>query len=164
VKIDEAFHYDADPDTVVRMLADPEFQDRKAVASGALRHDVEVSDPDGAAVTTVTRTMAISGVPDFFSKFVSDSVEVTEVVHWDAPSGGSRTGAVRLSFDGQPMVMKGTITLTPAGDGTDGRMRGDLKCSIPLLGGKAEKALAPQIIKGLQTEVETGQKYLAERS
>jgi hypothetical protein len=62
------------------------------------------------------------------------------------------------------MVMKGTITLTPAGDGTDGRMRGDLKCSIPLLGGKAEKALAPQIIKGLQTEVETGQKYLAERS
>lgn len=163
MKIDEAFHYDADPDTVVDMLADPDFQERKAVASGAIRHEVAVDRDGDGPVTTVTRTMAVSGLPDFFAKFVKDTVEVTETVRWDAASGGAERHAdFRLNFNGQPMEMKGAIVLKAVADGTDGRLSGNLKCAVPLLGGKAEKALAPQVIKGLQTEVATGTAYLAE--
>ena len=164
MKIDEPFHYDADPDAVVDMLADPEFQDRKALASGATSYEVAVSHRGDAPTTTLTRTLPVSGVPDVFSKFIKDTVEVTEIVEWDEPSGGQERGAnVTLRFNGQPMVMKGRITLKSVGDGTDGRMDGDLKCNVPFVGGKAEKALAPQVIKGLHAEVEAAQAYLAER-
>ncbi len=160
MKIEHTFAYPADPDTVVTMLADARFQERKAQACGAVRYDVDVQDDGGAPTTRVTRTIAITAVPEAFARFTRESVDVREVIRWDAPNGGRRTGRVELDFVGQPMALRGTITLEPALDGSAGRLAGELKCSVPFLGGKAEKALAPQVVRQFDTEVATGTAWL----
>ena len=41
---------------------------------------------------------------------------------------------------------------------------GDLKASIPLLGGRVEKAAAPAVVEAIRAEERTGQRWLADRA
>ena len=117
--IDRRFSYPASPSTVVDMMADPEFQKRKAAASGALSHEVTVQ-PGPAPVVTVVRRMPVDHVPEMLRALVKRGITIRETVRWrrEAPDG-SREGTVTLEILGQPVTMRGTIRLTPAADRAD---------------------------------------------
>jgi hypothetical protein len=162
--IDRKFSYPASPSAVVQMMTDPEFQKRKCAASGALSHEVAV-EPGPDPVVTVVRRMPVDRIPEMLRALVKRGITVRETVRWQgAAPDGSRTGSVALEILGQPVTMRGTIALAPTTDGTDGRIQADVKATIPLFGGKVEKAVEPAILGGIKAEVETGQAYLAERS
>ncbi len=163
MQIQEEIRYDAPPTDVAAMLADPAFVEDKCRRTGAIDQTVEI-DGDAAAAFTVTtvRTMPTDDFPDVAKKFVGDTVVIKQVDSWHpAGADGSRTGDVRLKIAGAPVELNGTMTLRADGGGTRQELLGDLKASVPLLGGKLEKAAAPAILMALRKEGEVGREYLA---
>jgi hypothetical protein len=163
VRFSAEIRYDADPATVSAMLADPDFQERKCAATGALDHDVEIDEfDDGAATIRTSRTMPTDQVPDFVRTFVGQTLIVVQVDDWQplAPDG-SREGTVVVEIKGSPVRLAGAMTLRPDGAGTRQTIDGDLKASVPLLGGRIEKAVEPALQAALRVEQREGRAWLS---
>lgn len=161
MKFTADIRYAAAPDAVFAMLVDPAFQDQVCAATGALEHSVDVQQAGGGATITTTRKLPADDLPDFVRTFVGDTLDVMRVDHW-GPVGadGGREGTVVVEITGAPVRLSGTITMAADGSGTVERVDGDLKASIPLLGGKVEKAAEPAMRAAISKEQEIGTDWL----
>ncbi|MCW2528636.1 MAG: hypothetical protein JWM76_3496 [Pseudonocardiales bacterium] len=146
------------------MTFDPVFQDQKCAATGALSHTVDVKHTGDKAVITTERQMPTDGFPDFLKSFVGSSLKVVQIDSWDAAAAdGSRHGTIDVSIAGTPLKFAGTLSLTAGGSGSLGVVDGDLKASVPLIGGKVEKAAAPAVMAAVRAEQETADHWFAEQ-
>lgn len=165
MRITETITYDATPDEVYEMKTDPAFQERKCVEAGAVRHDVEVTSVGQGARVVTRRDLPTDDLPDFVKSIVGAHLTVTETYEWlGAAADGSRDGRVTVEAAGAPVALRGTVAIRPVATGTSLTIDGDLRASIPLLGGKIEKAAAPAFIRAIQREEESGRLWLAERA
>lgn len=165
MKISETIHYDASPDAVFAMLTDEAFQERKCLDAGALSHDTTITSEDSGARILTHRELPTAGLPDFAKSIVGGKLSVTETYVWGpAAADTSRAGSLTVEVAGAPVVMRATVGLVPNGAGTRMQIDGDLKASIPLLGGKVEKASAPAVVDAIHSEGRTGHAWLAERA
>ena len=90
---------------------------------------------------------------------------MTETYEWGGATGdGTRTGTLTVEVAGAPVAMRSSVRLAPAAGGTQISIDGDLKASIPLFGGKVEKAAAPAVIDAIRSEQRTGTAWLSERA
>ncbi|KRF36697.1 DUF2505 domain-containing protein [Nocardioides sp. Soil805] len=145
--------YDATPDAVAAMLADPAFREEVLERQHVLRGSASV---DGSTVV-VEQVQSAAGLPGFAQKFVGDEIVIVQTERW-----GSDTAAdLHLAIPGKPGDITGTVRLTPAGAGTVEVVDLSVKVSIPLVGGKIEKLVADMIEKALAKEHEVGQEWLA---
>ena len=165
MKISETITYAAPPETVYAMVTDRAFQERKCVEAGAQRHEASVSpDGDGARVVT-KRDLPADDLPDFAKSIVGPKLSVTETYDWGAAAAdGSRSGTLTVEVAGAPVAMRGAVRLAATGSGTQITINGDLKASIPLFGGKVEKAAAPAVVDAIRSEQRTGTAWLSERA
>jgi len=165
MKISETITYAAPPETVYAMVTDRAFQERKCVEAGAQRHEASVSpDGDGARVVT-KRDLPADDLPDFAKSIVGPKLSVTETYDWGAAAAdGSRSGTLTVEVAGAPVAMRGAVRLAATGSGTQITIDGDLKASIPLFGGKVEKAAAPAVVDAIRSEQRTGNAWLSERA
>ncbi len=167
MRIDGTIRYaQAGLDEVFAMLIDQRFQERKCAASGALSYEVSIS-PDASAPAAVTvttrRVLPADGLPDFAKALVRDGLRLTETIRWQPPAAdGSRTASVELAFVGQPMKMTGRLHMAAAGPDVTCVLAAELTASVPMLGGRIEKATAAIILKALQSEQDLGRSWLAE--
>ncbi|GAB3495732.1 DUF2505 domain-containing protein [Flexivirga lutea] len=162
MKIEETWSYAAPADRVFAMLLDPQFQEAKCAATGALSHSVKVEQQGSSDVIETRREMATDGLPDNVARIVGRTLQVIELQHWAAPTAdGSRTADLDVSLGGLPINFSGRIRMTPDGDTTTMHVLGDLRARIPLVGKKVETAAAPAIAGGVRIEAHTGQEYLA---
>lgn len=154
--------FPGDPATVLAMLRDPQYVQRKAERTGSFDVVVEVTDSaDGGFVITCTRSMPAE-VPSYAAAFVSDTLTVTEIQTWDAPAAdGSSTAAVTVSFNA-PLAYRGEIALASAGSGSLARNTGEFKASVPFVGGKVEKVASEMTQKYLAKEATVAAEWLAE--
>ena len=164
MRVDSEITYEAGTDAVAEMLADPAFVERKCEAMGALEHSAEVSgDATGAFTATSSRTMPTDDFPDFARKMVGETVKIKQVDTWEAADAdGSREGTVSVEIAGAPLKVTGRMSLRPDGAGTVQTVDAELKSSLPIIGGKLEKAAHPAIMAAIRKENQTGQKWLAE--
>jgi len=164
--VDAEIRYPATPAQVSEMLADSEFVERKCAEMGATEHTVLVEgDAAGAFTVTSSRTMPTNDFPDVARKFVGSSVQIRQTDAWqEAGSDGGREGTITVEIVGAPLRMTGGQWLRPNGDGCLQVVDGDLKASIPLVGGKLEKAAEPAIRMAIRKEDEVGHAWLAERA
>lgn len=156
--------YDASPDTVFAMICDVEFQERKCVANGALEQQVEIEQyEDGGATVTTHRTLPADGVPDFVKPMVGPTLRITQTDEWSGPEeDGSREGTTVAEIAGAPIRFTATLRLTANESGARQVVNGDLKASIPLFGGKIEKAAEPAIRAAIRAEQRTSTAWLTE--
>ena len=163
MRLSAEIRYEAGPQAVFTMLTDPAFQDRKCKATGALQHDVEIEEfEDGGATVTTRRTMPTDQVPDFVRTFVGQTLNVVQIDDWGAPAAdGSREGTVVVEIQGAPVRLAGALALEPDGGGTRERIDGDLKASVPLVGGKIERAVEPALQAAIRVEQREGAAWLA---
>lgn len=163
VRITAELVYEADPHTVFTMICDTAFQERKCVAGGAVQHEVQIERrDDGTAVITTHRTMPTDGVPDFVKSMVGSTLKVTQSDEWAAPAAdGDRKGATVVRIAGAPITFTGALRLTSEGTGARQTIDGDLKASVPLLGGKIEKAAEPAIRAAIRAEQRTSSAWIA---
>ncbi|WP_308121920.1 DUF2505 domain-containing protein [Actinotalea ferrariae] len=154
--------YDADLETVVRMLADEEFVAAKVRASGALSQQVDVvGGPAEAFTVTTRRQMPTDGIPAQFRSLVGASLEVRQVEAWEPPAAGERRGTVVVEILGAPVRLTGTLQLVPGDDGaTVQRFEGDLKASVPLFAAAVEQATEQAVRAAIAAEERTAAEWL----
>ena len=165
MKISETITYAAPAETVYAMVTDRAFQERKCVEAHAQRHEAAVSPAGEGARVVTKRDLPADDLPDFAKSIVGPTLSVTETYEWGAPAAdGTRTGTLTVEVAGAPVAMRSAVRLAPAGGGTQITIDGDLKASIPLFGGKVEKAAAPAVIDAIRSEQRTGNAWLSERA
>lgn len=150
----------ADPATVYAMLTDEAYLTELCRQSEASDYEVSV---EGDATAATTRTRRVLEAPKAAAKFTGATLDVVEQVVWQpAADDGSRVGDIQITVPGRPVVMKGTMTSAPGGEGTVVDLEGDLKVNIPLLGRKLEEAAAPAILQGFRLQQSVGRRWLSE--
>ena len=162
MKISDIIEFAAPPQEVFAMFADEEFQNRKCVATGALRHTVSITAQDDRTIIVSTRNMPSDGFPHFVRSMVGETLAVTETQDW-GPSGtdGVRHGRLAVEIAGAPVALHATLSLASGGHGSIETIEGDLKAGIPILGGKIEEAAAPAVQSAIRVEGETAMDWLA---
>jgi Protein of unknown function (DUF2505) len=164
VRLNAELRYVAEPKRVFRMIVDPAFQEAKCAATGALAHAVDVTENgDGSATVRTRRTMPTDDIPDAVRSFVGRTLHVTETQRWDPERpDGSRTGSIVVEIEGTPVRLTATTALLPDGGGTRQPVEGDLRASVPLLGGRIEKAAEPAVLAAIRVEQRAGTGWLQE--
>ncbi|SER40214.1 DUF2505 domain-containing protein [Lentzea albida] len=72
-------------------------------------------------------------------------------------------GTVEVAVNGVPGRLEGSFTVLDNGSGSKTTLTGEVKVSIPLLGGKLEKLIAEQVAVLLDKESEFTSEWLANR-
>ena len=154
--------YDADPAAVFAMLTDATFQERKCAATGALESEVEIERfQDGGATIRTRRTMPTDQIPDFARSFVGRTLDVVQVDDLGAPdAAGRRDGSIVVEIKGAPVRFAGSLALDASGSGTVETIDGDIKASVPLVGGRLERALEPALQAAIRVEQREGTAWL----
>lgn len=168
MRLTDEIRYEADHASVFAMITDADFQERKCAATGALESEVEIERfADGGATIRTQRKMPTEQVPDFARAFVGARVLIVQVDDWTAPGpDGAREGTVVVEIRGAPVRFAGSLTLGPAagdGRGTVEFIDGDIKASVPLIGGRLERALEPALKAAIRVEEREGRAWLTAR-
>jgi hypothetical protein len=162
VKVTAQIRYAADPATTFAMLLDRDFQEQVCRATGASGYQVAVEESGGGGTVRTDRQLPTDQFPDFVKTFVGDTVHVVRVDTWGpAAADGSRSGTIVVEIKGAPVRLQGTLSLRPDGGSSVEDVQGDLKASVPLLGGRIEKAVEPPIRSAVATEERVGARWLA---
>lgn len=159
-KIDQTQRYAADPGTVQEMLLDPDFVVAKCLASGSIEATAEIITEDGHT-TLVSRRVLPAKLPGFAKKFVGETLTLIETQQWHEPEGDSRSASFMVDFGNNPIAFHGTVELGPDGDATVVQTRGEIKCSVPFVGGKIEAIAGDWVGKYLAKEQSVGNDWLA---
>jgi uncharacterized protein YndB with AHSA1/START domain len=149
--------YDASPDEVYAMLAEPEFREKVCLAMSATEIDVTVDTESAGMRVVVDQTQPAQGIPSFAHKLVGDQIRIVQTEGWS----GAEEGTLLVEIPGKPGSLHGGITLAPNGSGTVETVSGEIKVHIPLVGGKLEKLIAEILVKALRTEEKVGRAWLA---
>jgi hypothetical protein len=149
--------YDAAPDDVREMLAQPSFREKVCAALHATRSDVSVAGTPTGMTVVVDQTQPARGIPPFAMKFVGEEIRIVQREQWVDPRGGSLT----LEIPGKPGTFTGTVALAAAGDGTLERVAGDIAVKLPLVGGRLEAMIGDLFRAALKAEQRVGRAWLA---
>lgn len=154
MKISRTTHFDAGVEDVFAVITTEDHQQAK-VATQLGRSSATVTDPGGGRTGVRTeRALPTRGMPTAVSSLVGDTLTVTEEQTWGpARPDGTRAADLELRVAGAPIRMRGTVTLSPAGGGSDLVVAADLTCSVPILGRKIEAAAKPTIEESFDHEV-----------
>ena len=163
MQVSAEIRYDADPRTVFAMITDPAFQRAKCEATGSLEHEVRVdARTDGGVVVFSRRTMPTDQVPDFVRSLVGATVHLEETQTWHPVTPeGERTGVIVVQIQGAPVRFTASTALSEDGTGTHQPIEGELKASVPLFGGRIERAAEPAVRAAIRVEQRTGTTWLS---
>ncbi|MBC3762826.1 DUF2505 domain-containing protein [Quadrisphaera oryzae] len=162
MRLDVLLRYPGDPRRVAQLLSDPAVLDRLLTASDALSHEVDVTGgPEGRFVVVVERVLPTDELPDVARRFVGASMRLRQVDTWEVPEAdGSRSGTTELEVPGAPVRARATTALRPVRTGvvpgrgvhTEHSVSGTLTASVPLLGGKIERAAEEPLVRALRDQ------------
>lgn len=144
--------FPADPVRSYALVTDEAYVVAVAEATGGQDIDVTVEDLDGGAVVTSRRSLP-ADLPSYARALVGDTLRLTEVrTYGPAAADGSRSGTVRVDFDGAPVTIEGTLSLAPSPTGSICAMTASVRASVPFVGGKVERFAADQVQEFLARE------------
>ena len=156
MKIRHELSYDAPPDEVFEMLADPWFRKAVTTAQDVVSAEVSLSREGDGFSLVVDQLQRTNGLPSFAKKFAGDTTRAVQREAWPDASGGS----LAIEAPGKPTSMAGTISLDADGGGTREVVSLEIKVKVPLLGGKLEGLLADQVRGGMDVEHGVGVAWL----
>lgn len=152
-------HYDAPPEAVHAMLADPRFREQVCDAQHMIERTVSVAEYPQSMTVRVDQVRPADGIPSFAKRIVGDRIHITQNEEWSGPTHAT----LDVGIPGKPGHLKGSITLESEGEGTVETVEGDLKVHVPLVGAKLEALVAEVFEHALQAEQRVGTAWLAER-
>ncbi len=159
MKFRHELSYDAPPDQVHAMLADPEFRRQSCAAMDVISADVQLEpDPSGEGFSLVIDQLQnTKDLPAFARTFAGESTQAIQREVWL----DTTTGSLSIESPGKPTSASGTIRLEAAGAGTTEVVELDIKVKVPLIGGRLEKLMAEKVAAGMDVEHSVGVAWLA---
>jgi len=153
--------YPADVTTIRAMLLNPAYIEARALATGALTLESSVTtEPNGQATVVITRSLP-SEMPAFAATIVGETLTITETQVWQPEFLGQCFGNFSVTFSA-PLTFIGTASITTDGDNTVITTEGELKASIPFMGGKVENLAKEQTERYLRKDQEFALTWLRE--
>ncbi len=149
--------YDAPAQDVWAMLSDPAFRQKSCAAMGVVSATVSIDAAGDGMRVRIDQVQHTEGIPSFAKKFAGDTTEAIQVEEWSDP----RSAAMTVTTPGKPTRITGTLSLTGDGDRTVEMFEGEVKVSVPLIGGKLEGLMADLFRKGMDKEHSAGVAWLA---
>jgi hypothetical protein len=149
--------YDATPEAVAAMLADPAFREQVCQALHVLRHDVSLQGAGAGMSVVVDQTQPAQGVPSFAKKFVGDEIRIVQRETWRDTTNAD----LDIEIPGKPGTMRGGIALVADGRRTVETVSGDIRVKLPLVGGRIEEMVGDIFRSALRTEQRVGAAWLA---
>ncbi len=157
MKFRHELSYDADPDQVFAMLADPTFREAVCAAQDVISADVDLTPREGGFSLRIDQLQKTDDLPGFARTFAGDSTQAIQIEEWDDTRGATLV----IEAPGKPSDVRGTISLDADGTGTREVVELEIRVKIPVVGGKLEKLLAEKVRQGMDTEHEVGVVWLA---
>jgi hypothetical protein len=157
MKFSHDLAYDAAPDAVAAMLADPAFREAVCAALHVLRHEVSVQGAGTGMQVVLDQTQPAKGIPSFARKFVGDEIRIVQRERWTDTTSAD----LDIEVPGKPGTMAGGIRLVADGSGTVEKVTGDIKVKVPLVGGRIEELVADILRSALRAEERVGRSWLA---
>ena len=159
MKMTVTHRFDAEVETVFKLVTDPDFLARKYADAGSTDINVEL---DGDGPTVISHRKVTIDLPGFAKKVMAPTNTVVQTEAWGpADDTGRRVCRYKVEVQGVPSRIDGTVTLSTDGGGTRQDIVAEVKVSIPLLGGKLEKFAVESGVKTLQEEADFTAKELA---
>ncbi len=154
MKIKVLHHYKQDVDAVFSRFHDPDFMQEKYTRIGARNVDVlECSGSDGAYRVKVKRDVP-ADVPGLFKKFLNPWNTLVQSEQWDGQAGGPWRCQIGIEISGVPVSISGDMELRTQDGGCVNEVRIEVKCGIPLIGGKLADFVGSDAEKAIQAEYE----------
>jgi len=157
MKFSHDLAYDAAPEAVAAMLADPAFREQVCAALHVLHHEVSVDGAGAGMSVVVDQTQPAKGIPSFAKRFVGDEIRIVQRERWT----DATNAALDIEVPGKPGTMAGGIRLEAVSAGTVERVTGDIRVKVPLVGGRIEELVGDILRSALETEQRVGRAWLA---
>lgn len=139
-EIHEELHYSRSTAEVFELISTGAFQLDLIAHLGGRDAEVveEVRSPEGG-VRLVTRQQTAVDLPGFAQKLIPAHTTVTQVYEW-SPAGtdGTRRGRWSAEAKGAPVSIGGPTELRGEDEGCCHLYLGQVKASVPLVGGRLE--------------------------
>jgi hypothetical protein len=152
--------YDAPPDDVRAMLADPAFRVKVCEAMDVSGQEVSIdpaeATPESDLRVRIDMLQRTQGLPAFARRIVGERTRVVQSEHWSG-----READLRVEIPGRPGEIRGRISLSPTGAGTTESFEGRATLKVPLVGGRLEGLIHKLFIAGMDTEQAVGRRWLA---
>ncbi|MEO9323122.1 DUF2505 domain-containing protein [Nocardioides sp. C4-1] len=152
-----ALTYDAAPDAVFAMLADPAFREKVCAAQDVVSADVRLTPSGDGFELEMDQVQHTAGLPAIARKITGDTTEVTLTESWSS----STHGTLDVVTPGKPTTASGTITLAATGTGTTETVELEITVKVPLVGGRLEGLMAENIKSHMDVEHTVGAAWLA---
>jgi hypothetical protein len=157
MKFRHELRYDAPPDRVFEMLADPAFRQAACEAQDVISADVELDRAGDGFTLVIDMLQRTDDLPGFARTFAGESTQAVQRESWTSTTGGD----LLIEAPGKPTSMRGTIRLEADGAGTTEVVELEIKVKVPLIGGKLEKLMADKVTAGMDAEHQAGIAYLS---
>jgi hypothetical protein len=140
------------------MLLDREFRSQVCDYQRVLRHTISIEQIDGAVVVDVDQVQSTEYVPSTARAFVGSEIEIGQRETWHSPT----EAALVVDIPGRPGRMDGTIRLSERDGGTVETVTGEIRVSIPLIGGKLEQMVGQVFGWALDAQARVGADWLTD--
>jgi len=158
MKFSQELTYDAAPQEVLAMLADPAFREKVCDAMKVERREVGIDGAAGEGMQVVVdQTQPAQGLPSFAKKIVGEELRIVQRETWSDDAHAS----LDVEIPGKPGTFAGAIALAADGSGTVESVTGEVRVKVPLVGGKLEGLVADMLGRALKTENRVGRAWLA---
>ncbi len=155
-------HYDAAPERVFALFGDPVFLAARLKANGGLDPEIVSQTSDADSADLVTRQGIPADVlPSIVSSFISGDPSTQRTENWTSNEDGSYIAQLKLTIQGAPASLKGTMALTADGAGSVLQINAEATVPVPMFGAKIEKVICEQVAELLAREETFTQGQLA---
>lgn len=154
MKIKALHEYAKDVDTVFGLFHDPDFMKVKYEGIGARNVEVlECAGSEGRYTVKVKREVP-ADVPSLLKKFLNPWNTIVQSETWEGKAGGPYRCKLAVEIAGVPVGMGGEMELRSQDGGCVNDVRLEVKCGIPLIGGKLADFVGGDAEKATQAEYE----------
>lgn len=152
----------ASPADAYALLTDHAYVTAVGEATGGQDVVVTVTATDDGGHVVESRRALPAELPSYAKAVVGETLRLIETrVFGPAAPDGTRTGTASVAFDGAPVHLGGPLELAPHTGGSVLRLSGQVKASIPFVGGKIEKFAAEQVARFMAKEEQLAAERLA---
>lgn len=139
-EINEVLTYPAPPAEVFALISSGQFQLELIEHIGGRHAElVDESTAGDGSVRVVTRQQTAVELPGFAKKLIPANTTVTQTFEWGPPEAdGSRRGTWSAAAKGAPVSIGGPTELVAAGEGSRHVYGGQVRSSVPVVGGRLE--------------------------
>lgn len=149
--------FPAEAAIVFAMFSEPSYLEMKCGQSK--QGTFEITQSPSESLTCVARSL--DDMPNTYQNFLGSDLMIKEEQNWKLGGKAPFHGALKISIDGKPIRVVGTLLLTNTESGSQLTIDAEVVVSIPLFGAMAENFIREHFSSVIADEQAIGLQWLS---